>query len=79
MKTRHISTTRNIPLGELYDTRHYLLPSGEKVSVKTLCEMGYADPHLNIALTIAKAAWNMGRDLDRRMETNFKNIQSPKV
>jgi len=40
MRTRHVSTTSNIPLGELYDTRHYLLPSGRRVSVKTLCEMG---------------------------------------
>src|SRR5271170_6733939 len=36
---RHVSTARNIPLGELYDTRTYETVFGLEVIVRTLCEM----------------------------------------
>jgi hypothetical protein len=41
-KTRLLSTSRNLVLGERFDSRTYLLPSGRKVQVKTVCEMEFA-------------------------------------
>jgi hypothetical protein len=41
-RTHHTGTTRNIVMGEMYDSRHYTLPSGRQVTVKTICEMGGA-------------------------------------
>ena len=43
-KARHVSTTRNMVLGELYDTRNYLLPSGRRVAVRTICEFDLRKP-----------------------------------
>jgi len=36
---RHVSTARNIPLGELYDTRTYETVFGLRVMVRTIMEM----------------------------------------
>ena len=36
---RHVSTARNIPLGELYDTRTYETVFGLEVMVRTIMEM----------------------------------------
>jgi hypothetical protein len=39
--TRVVSTSRNLVLGERFDSRTYLLPSGRTVKVRTLCEMEF--------------------------------------